>query len=260
MLRIVFLLLSCLLAAHAAGLDGQGKLKICDDDNGWPPYLFQEPGKQSGQLTGYAADVLERIAHAQHLQYQIDLLPWERCLQSVRRGDYQMALNGSYSEQRDHDFLLTRPYYSTHSAYFYSRRQHPGGIAIATLSDLKHYRVCGLHGYNYRTYGLGPGDVDDGAIHFPQLLAKLRANHCDLFIEKREVMAGFALTDPQMHELMSGDWLGFAPLSDVPATGFHMMVSRAIPNGEALRQLLNQALDALDKQGDLARLEKHYLP
>jgi polar amino acid transport system substrate-binding protein len=261
-LALLALTLPFALIAHAGDLAAPAALRACDDENGWPPYFYADvaQGRPTGELVGLSVDVFHRIAQKLKLAPQLDLLPWERCLQLLRSGKYQLALNGSYSEERNRDFLLTRPYYATHSAYFYSRERHPWGFGIKQLADLKRYRVCGLHGYNYRTYGFGPGELDDGAGRFPQLLAKIRADRCDLFIEKREVMAGFKLTDPVMRGLLEGNWLVQAPLDEVPPTGFHIMVSRALPNSQALHDAIDAELGVLMQTGELKQLESHYLP
>ncbi|HEY0589989.1 MAG TPA: transporter substrate-binding domain-containing protein, partial [Pseudoduganella sp.] len=170
-------------------------IAICEDENEWPPYVYRQRGADGtpGKLTGYAVDVISEILARNKISYSFDLIPWPRCQAVATLGkEYQMVLNLSYNPERQRNFLLTRAYYSTTTFYYYSRRHHSAGLKIAGLGDLRKQRVCGIHGYNYVNYGLPPGEVDQGARDFSTLIAKLHAGRCTLFLEKQEVMAGFA--------------------------------------------------------------------
>ncbi|GLR14700.1 hypothetical protein GCM10007907_34900 [Chitinimonas prasina] len=262
-MRLLPLILALLApAALAASPAGTETLRICDDGGGWPPYIWQDGSTADGTpiLKGYSVDVLKRIADDAGLDFKIDMLPWERCQALLKRGMYELALGASLNPERERDYMLSHAYYQTTSVYFYSRQRYPKGLAVQQLPDLKKYRVCGLHGYNYETYGLGPKDVDRGTSQFPQLIAKLHAGHCDLFIEKREVMVGFSLTDAKMKRLLHDTRLTSAPVPGVTATSFHMMLSRATPRSRALLTLLNAGIDAMAENGELAKLRKRYLP
>ncbi|MFC4159355.1 substrate-binding periplasmic protein [Chitinimonas lacunae] len=228
-------------------------LLACDDINQWPPYTYRD----NGALIGYSVDVLQQIAHAQQWRVQIDLLPWERCLNAVRAGQYHLALNASDNQQRRRHYLMTRPYYFTHSVYFYSRRHH-SELDIHQLADLRRYRLCGLFGYNYEPYGLSTHDLDLGTTRFPQLIAKLHLGRCDLFVEKREIIVGFSLTDPEMNALLRDPQLQQRPLPGVAPTGFHMLISRRIQAAETLHAILEQGLDDMARRGRLTRLLRRY--
>lgn len=234
------------------------QLKVCDDDYGWPPYLWKEAGR--GEAVGYSVEVLERIAHKHNIAYQLDLLPWLRCLQLVAVGKYDMVLNASDNEQRRRDYLVTEPYYKTHSTVYYSRTRYPEGLKITRLSDLKHYHACGLLGYNYTNYGLERADIDANATTVSALLGKLKLGRCDLFIEKAEVMAGHGLTDAALRAQLSESWLGSAPLSAVPPTTYHMLVSKNTAYSAELLQVLNRDIAELAAEGTLAKLEKKFVP
>lgn len=233
-------------------------IAICEDENEWPPYVYRQRGADGtpGKLTGFAVDVIREILARNKISYSFDLLPWPRCQAVTTLGlEYQMVLNLSYNPDRQRDFLLTRPYYSTTTFYYYSRRNHPDGLKIGSPADLRKQRVCGIHGYNYVNYGLPPGAVDQGARDFPSLIAKLHAGRCALFLEKREVMVGFAaigknyLADPD---------LGSARVPGLRPTAFYLGISRRYEHAQELRSLVDDELLKMDETGRLEEIWRKY--
>lgn len=233
-------------------------IAICDDENEWPPYVYRQRGADGspGKLTGYAVDVVSEILARNKIAYSFDLIPWPRCLAVAALGkEYQMVVDLSYNPERQRNFLLTRAYYSTTTYYYYSRRHHPDGLKIASPLDLRKHRVCGIHGYNYVNYGLRPGEVDQGARDFSTLIAKLHAGRCALFLEKHEVMLGFAaigknyLADPD---------LGGAPVPGMRPTAFYLGISRNYVHAQELRTLVDDELLKMDEAGRLREIWRKY--
>lgn len=229
-------------------------LSVCDDADEWPPYSYWQRvnGKKTEQLAGYAVEVLKTIFTQNGLHYNLRLLPWARCLAELKLGvNYQMALNLSYSEERDRSYLLTRPYYSTTNYYYYSRKQHPQGLNIAGVADLKRYTVCGIHGYNYTTYGLAPSEINQRAKNIPALITMLHLGRCDLFVEKHEILVGFgAIGEPFLED----PELGRDMIRGMPFTPFHMAVSRAMPQAQAIKEMLDRELLQMESSGQLKNL------
>ena len=253
--------LACLLLAtssHAETATLLGKVAICEDGSEWPPYTYFErrDGKKTERIIGFAVDVIQDIFSRNGLLYSLELIPWARCQAEVKLGkNYQMALNLSYSEERNRNYLLTRPYYQTTNYYFYSRRQYPNGLAIHSVADLKSYAVCGLLGYNYTGYGLKAGEVDQQARDFPAVIAKLHNRRCDLFVEKLEIMTGFlAIGEPFLQDKD----LGRAAIPGMEHAPFHMAISPAMPQAMALRKLLDEELLKMESSGKLKALWQKY--
>lgn len=257
--RLIFLLLALAVAPLAQAQEMAGEtIHICEDAAEWPPYTFYKrvDGQPGQEIGGFAVDVVSAIFEKAAIKFTIELLPWARCQREVAEGGFQMALNPSYSSERARLFFLTRPYYKTTSYYFYSKKSRPDGLDIKGPADLRKYRICGLLGYNYETYGLKNADIDLGAKNFPGIIAKLHANRCDLFVEKYEIIAGFSAIG---QSFLDDDSLGRAPLPGVPATNFHMMVSRRYAKGERLVHLLDRGLDEMESNGQLATLLGRYV-
>lgn len=240
--------------AQAQPLPAALTVSICDDENEWPPYLYYERlGVRVGtRLAGYARDVIDEIFTRNRIGYHIDLIPWNRCQAVAIMGkEYQMVLNLSYSAERDRAFLLSRPYYSTTTYYYYSWRAHPEGLTIHGAADLRNHRVCGISGYNYTGYGFGAGEIDQGTKDFPSLIAKLHLGRCSLFLEKQEVMTGYAAIGK---DYLADLDIGKAPVPGMAPTVFHIGVSRKFAHAPALKKLIDAELLKMEESGRLKEL------
>lgn len=237
------------------------ELSVCDDGSEWPPYTYylrDGEGRSTGVLTGFAVDVLQAIAQRDGVTVRLTLLPWARCQMEVEHGrNFQMALNASYSDERERKYLLTQAYYSTTHYYFYSRRHARDGWPIHSLDDLARLQVCGVRGYNYAAYRLPPERLDMGARDFASVVTKLHAERCQVAVEKLEVVAGYRVTGK---DLLADPDLGRAPIPGMPKGEFHMLVSRQHPQGAALRAWLDTGLKRLRDSGELQQLQRRYLP
>lgn len=245
----------CLFAAHGgafAAAPSGISVAICDDENEWPPYSYYQrvDGKKTGAVVGFAVDVIDDIFSRHGVEYSIELIPWSRCLAVSTLGkDYAMVFNLSYNAERARSYHLSRPYYATTSYYYYSRRNHPKGLAIRGVADLKKYRVCGVQGYNYDGYGLHAGEVDQGARSFTALISKVKLGRCALFLEKDEVMTGYAaigknyLADPD---------IGKAPIPGMKPDLFYFGVSKRHPRAEELHAMIDEDLLQMESNGKLA--------
>lgn len=253
-------LLACLAGggrvAHAGGVEERFSIAICDDGNEWPPYSYyaRVEGKKTRQLAGYAVDVIDEIFARHKVRYSIDLIPWTRCQAVAIIGkEYGMVLNMTYNARRARSFYLSRPYYFANTYYFYSRRNHPDGLSIRSPADLGNYRVCGVQGYNYEGLGIDAEQIDQGAKDFVALVAKLEIGRCSLFLEKDQVMAGFAGIGK---DYLSGHDIGKAPLPGVKPTAFHFGVSKRHPQGATLRKVIDDDLRRMEASGRLEELLK----
>lgn len=242
--------------------DLSGKtINICDDGGEWPPYTFYKrtsSGKKTDTITGFSVDLIQRILIPKGISFNLELVPWKRCLKGVKKGrPFHMTLNASYSDRRNADYLMTRPYYHTTNYYFYSNRAHPKGLNIKSVDDLQRYRVCGLLGYNYETYGFKEGEMDQGAKTFPALINKLHNNRCTLFLEKYEILAGFTAIGRLM---LADPGLSRQPVPGMAPTRFHMLISKNIPYGKDLKILIDQSIKEMTASGELNQMLKTYIP
>jgi len=223
----------------------------CGDQAGWPPYTY-EIGKT---VKGYDLDVLARIFEPTGQSYQVHMLPWRRCLEMVKDGQIDVALSASGTKERAKIYRMSEPYYLVTPSYIYLKSRFPDGLNIAPSEITQNYKVCGLRGYSYHSFGLPTENVETTSGTFTQLFHKTEAGRCDLLLGRYEVLVGFALTG---QPLMTDKWQ-HSPVPGIEIDDFRMLVSRAIDDSVELHQMLNTRLSELDKVGELDRLLSHYL-
>jgi polar amino acid transport system substrate-binding protein len=259
--RALFLLLlaGLHLQAMAVPVPADQVLAICDDINEWPPYLYyqRDNSAKTNKLAGYAIDVLDEILGAHKIKYKVTLLPWARCLGSVSAGTHAMALNVVRNPARERSYLLTTTYYSVRNFYFYSRKHHPNGLPINGVEDIRKHQVCGILNYDHSSLGMKPGDIDQGSKTYDALISKLHLGRCTLFISQYEAMLGYALIGQSYFDDPD---LGYSQIPGYRLAAFTMAVSRAVPYGAELRQILSQGISSMHANGRLDAIWKKHLP
>jgi polar amino acid transport system substrate-binding protein len=238
----IFLLCVCFANPYVCCEELAGKtICICEDVAEWPPYHYfkRKNGKKTKEIVGYGIEVLNEIFYKKGIKYNIQLLPWKRCLHDVTIGkNYQMALSGSYSLERDQNFYLVN-WYKTTVYYFYSKKHFPDGLQINNLSDLNNYRLCGLLGYNYKYLGEFEKKMDKGARNYDAMIEKLHRGRCHVTFEQYEIIAGFA----SIGKNYLGDKdLGYAKLPGVPPTWFNMMISKNYVHSYELKKVISEGI------------------
>lgn len=244
------LMLGTLGLAHAA--PPLVPLPICDDVAGWPPYTFVDP-KNPQTVTGASADVMVGLLRRAGYAPQITLLPWKRCLSDVEAGRTAMLLNASFNEERAHKFLVSKPYYSIHSALFYISAKYPEPPKMASLEEMKKYRYCGLLGYNYTMYDIPPDQLDTGARDETSRFEMLRMGRCDFVLGDVEIIKAFAAMD-QLNLLGTA----YVAIPGTKPKEFHALVSRAWPDGEKLLQRINDGIVAAKAEKSFDKVFKKY--
>ncbi|MCP4488705.1 MAG: amino acid ABC transporter substrate-binding protein [Gammaproteobacteria bacterium] len=244
--------------AHADPLTGQ-TIRICEDGAEWPPYhyLKREDGEKTKQAIGYGVDVLNEIFGKHDLKYTIDFLPWKRCLSEIQTGEnYQMALSGSYNEERDKAYHLLN-WYKTSVYYFYSKKHHPNGLKIKGVSDFKKYKLVGLRGYNYQYLGELEKKMYKDVVNYDALIQFLHQGRSDVTFEQYEIFTGFAAMGKNY---LTDKDLGYAKIPGVKPNWFNMMISKNYEHSLALKRILSEGIAELfwsEKFKPL--LEKHGL-
>lgn len=238
-------------SALSAVTGSQSPIIFCGDKAGWPPYTYED-GKA---LKGYDLDVLARIFEPTGQTYKIHMLPWRRCLEMVKEGQVHVALSASGNEEREITYRMTTPYYYVTPSYIYLKSRFPDGVHIPPEEITQRYKVCGLRGYSYHSFGLPPEKVETTSRTFNQLFHKTEAGRCDLLLGRFEVLMGFALTGTP---LLTDIWQ-HTPVPGIEPDDFRMLVSRATENSLELHQLLNKRIGEMRDSGELDRLLQPYL-
>jgi polar amino acid transport system substrate-binding protein len=246
------------VASEAVELRGK-TLSACDDANEWPPYAYwrRVDGRPSQELTGYTVELIRRIAARRGFQLQIQLLPWKRCLEAVRQGEILMLLNSISTPERERDYWISPVLYESQLLVLWSSRQHPEGLVARKQAELVKLRIGGLHGYSYSQ--LGPIDESKliRAPNYQSLLQMLHLGRVDVALVNEAVMLGHAALGHR--ELGDADALRWRVLEDRQPSRFHVMTTRARPEGLALQQAVAAELPLLERSGELARLRQQFL-
>lgn len=227
-------------------------LNICGDAANWPPYTFVKDGKTQG----VDIDILHAILPVYRIRFKVEMLDWKRCLEGTEKNTYQIALSATRNKERQRKFIFTRPYYSVSTNYFYSKRQHPTGFQIHSPEDLLYHHVCGLHGYNYNTFGIDSNQVNRSSRNYDQLIKRTMAGRCDLFLANREILAGFSILGKHYND---SDMVS-AQIPGARNDDFHMLISKRYRYRKALKQLLDKGIEQLEQTGGLKAIINHYLP
>jgi polar amino acid transport system substrate-binding protein len=251
---------SLTIAACIVGLSCSGTgvvhaaqpLAICDDGAGWPPYTFFDP-KNTTQVIGASKELIFGILERAGYTPKITLLPWKRCLAQVESGQTAMLLNASYSDERAQKFLMTKPYYSVQSGLFYLTSKYHTPPPLTKVEDMKLYRFCGLHGYNYTMYDIPKVQLDTGAKDEPSRFTMLRRDRCDFVLGDVEVLGAFAAIG-QLN--LSGT--AHIPIPSSKPKEFHAMVSKARPDAEHLLKILDEGIAATKADKTYTKIFSRY--
>ena len=261
-MRYFYLMMGWMLVSALCHAQGVSKplVRICDDAAEWPPYSYyiRKDHQKTSELTGYSIDVIKMILTKNAIPYEIELLPWKRCMAEVEQGDkYLMALSATENPEREKLFLFSDTYYQTHYYAFYSKTAYPTGLRLRAPADLNNYRLGGVKGYAYS--GLPGVNTDHMTLtgDYVDLVKMLYAGRFDVFAEHYEVIEG--LSEVGSYNFMTDPMLGRTAIPDTPENGFHMIFTRKNPEGQQLMSLVNKELESMRSSGELGRLLGRYV-
>ncbi|ODN41979.1 substrate-binding periplasmic protein [Piscirickettsia litoralis] len=200
---------------------------------------------------------LTKIFQGTQFSYsKVDFIPWKRCLQQLLKGKYDLVMNASYNAERAANYLYTKGYYEMRPAYFYSLKKYPNGLPDVTSgATLSKYKICGLAGYNYKSFNVDLSVLDTGSKNFNSVTKKVRAGRCDAFIARIEALAGFKAIG---QDYLKGD-IGYKPIPDAKASEFYMIISKKSKNAKALQETINKGIEKLRADGELKTMLDKYL-
>lgn len=226
-------------------------LSVCGDDHDWPPYHFTK----DAAVVGYDIDVLEAIFTPLNVSISVTLLPWSRCLQETKIGNYDIALSSAYNENHVKDYIVSNYYYTLRPVYVYSGLHYPDGLPINSGNDIDKLRACGLPLYNYHSFGINDSKVQKIPRNLENALKMLKAKRCDVYLDRYEILA---FRSSENIKLIDSELKIVAiPGSDVDK--FYMLISREVSDGIELKSIIDTGLDKLRQADQLSGLLGKYL-
>jgi polar amino acid transport system substrate-binding protein len=92
-------------------IKSRGELWWGADAHGGAPFVFQDPHDPS-RLIGFEVELADAIAVRLGVRARMVQGPWDKLLDLLARGDFDLAMNGlEYSEDKKGAVLLSSPYY-----------------------------------------------------------------------------------------------------------------------------------------------------
>ncbi|MGV3622461.1 MAG: ABC transporter substrate-binding protein/permease [Archangium sp.] len=139
------------------------------DAQGGAPYVFQDP-MDPNRLVGFEVELASLIAQRLGLQARPVQGPWDRLLELLARGDFDIALNGiEVAEEKRRIVLLSRPYFAAGEVLTIRRGDSNAprsidalkGRRIGTLPGSMASRILERAEADVRTYEGGANEIYD---------------------------------------------------------------------------------------------------
>lgn len=252
-----------LLCLNISVLGSDKVVHICDDEAGWPPFVYNpviDGEKDKTIIKGATVELIKEIFKEIGQEYTFEVIPWKRCILEVEKyaekGNYEAFSNGGYSEERSKKYLTSLPLYYLSTGVFYSKKNFPNGIEINKIEDIKKYRFCGVHGYSYRSWNLKDSDISFRAKSGEAVLKMLSKGRCDVFtngnvpIYAKVLSTGKSIIPDNVGSFLADNIL--APSS------FHIYISKGSPRGKELLEKINNAILKLRENGTYEKIYSKY--
>ncbi|MBI3185323.1 MAG: ABC transporter permease subunit [Myxococcales bacterium] len=220
-----------------------GLLRWGADAQGGAPYVFQDP-MDPNHLVGFEVDLADELAARLGVRAVPVQGPWDKLLELLRRGDFDVALNGiEVAEEKRRVASLSRPYYvaseqltvrkgdSSAPRDFASLR----GKKVGTLPGSLAERILQRAGAEARAYDGGQNEIYED----------LRLGRLDAVLLDAPVAMYYGELDEAFEA----------------APGSFGEVSYAVavrPGEQALLRKLDQTLEEMAKDGTLRRIYERW--
>lgn len=235
-------LLGFMLLSISAGAQSQGApvdLKWGADAQGGAPYVFQDP-MEPNHLIGFEVDLADALARTMGGRALPVQGQWDKLLELLNRGDFDVALNGiEVAEEKHRVCRLTEPYYVA-AERITVRRDDPHaptsleelkGRKVGTLPGSLAERMLVRVGAEVKTYDGGQNEIFED----------LRAGRTDAVLLDDPITRFFGAIDPKLRVLEGGH-----------GEVHYAMALRK--DDEELFERINRALVALKEDGTLKRI------
>jgi len=131
---------SLIAAVQMAAAEPEATIQLYTEHN--PPYTFEVGGE--GDIYGLLMTMVDEMFRRANLEYQIELLPWNRAFSLTQRTPTACLFGMDRTPERETLFQWVTPLYEGRWLFF---RTAESTIALDSLADLSPYRVAVTAGY-----------------------------------------------------------------------------------------------------------------
>jgi polar amino acid transport system substrate-binding protein len=213
------------------------------DAQGGAPYIFQDP-TDPNHLIGFEVDLADALGKRLGRRARPVQGPWDKLLELLDRGDFDVALNGiEVAEEKKRVALLSRPYFIASETLTIRRDDANAprtmealkGRKVGTLPGSLAERILTRLGADVRTYDGGQDEIYDD----------LRLKRTDAVLLDGPVAKYYGDIDENLESL--------------PQSFGEVQYAIAIPLSQPeLKVSIDQALEALAKDGSLRALYERW--
>ncbi len=244
--RLVLLLLLTRLSMANSVLD------ICVDENPWPPYTYWDKTSTEPHFEGYTISLAQAMLTRLKQDYRIQRLPWtevhQRAQSTNLNAGCDVILDISATLERQQYLFFTEPIYQLYYSLVYSKKRY-SIQNLPTAQYIKNYKICGVKGYNYGVLDKKLDIIREESIQM--VLNKLKAKECDFFaVEAPVLQYGIKIGLYQFADMACLD------LEDVTKKSYRLAVAKRSPDAIKLIKNINNQLNRLRKQGEMAVIAK----
>jgi polar amino acid transport system substrate-binding protein len=214
-------------------------------EDAWYPYT----GNMNGELRGMTVDIVREAFALQGVDVTFEMVPYTRCLNLTRRGQYVACFNVARSSQTELDFLWPDKPILRPKINIYARKG--SGLKHLGVNDLKGRKVAVTRSYEYGSEFDSDRQiqrvvVDDDTKCF-RMVAAQRAE----FTVAYDRVGSFVIKQlqPQL-----GD--AFEIVGDVAQVDIHLAFSRKNPDAQRHLATFNKGLAALFKSHKYQEIER----
>jgi polar amino acid transport system substrate-binding protein len=249
-LRPIAWLLCMVAAMDRTAAEPLAPLKACASHT--PPFVLFA---QTEPVGGFSFELLQSLSRQMGRKLQVGILPWARCLQYVKSGSVDLAIDAYDDAERHKYFFYSTAYHTLTPQIFYKAGSLFDSLQISAVRDLDRFRGCGVHDYTYEHYDLDATALDLGAADDAKMLLKLKAGHCDYAVEELEYILG-----GRSHNANWPDESGLKSMRPSWARGprLHFLIGKSHPRGKELLAEFDQAIALAEKSGQTGALRKRY--
>lgn len=204
---------------------------------------------ETGGLVGFDIDVVKAIAKNKGLNIQFKATTFDNLFTEVDRNSADIGASGIfYKEERASKYGLTNPYHTDRPVFYYRKdNEKLANVTLTSLADLNKYSlrvavVGDVEGLN-NNHQITP--VKSEFVGFAGVLQ----NKYDVAFSDESVLN---------HAIKSNPEASSTPLTTVHYqgdVGYVMIVNK---DNATLLQTLNEGIDELTKNGEIAQLRQKY--